>query len=79
MYIYLDYNSTTPCAPEVLARMLQYFAEEYGNSASPHAAGRAASSAITTARQQVADAAGTKPECIIFTGSATESNNIAIL
>lgn len=59
--------------------MLPYFAEEYGNSTSPHEAGRAASNAIATARQQVADAAGAKHECIIFTGSATESNNIAIL
>ncbi|MEI7901028.1 MAG: cysteine desulfurase family protein [bacterium] len=79
MYVYLDNNSTTPCAPEVLAKMLPYFAEEYANAASPHEAGRAASSAITAARQQVADAMGTKPECVIFTGSATESNNLAIL
>ena len=46
--------------------MLPYFAEEYGNSTSPHEAGRAASNAIATARQQVADAAGAKHECIIL-------------
>jgi cysteine desulfurase len=59
--------------------MLPYFAEEYGNAASPHEAGRTASIAIAEARQQVADAMGTKPECVVFTASATESNNVAIL
>ena len=79
MFIYLDNNATTPCAPEVLAKMLPYFAEEYANAASPHEAGRTASSATTAARQQVANAMGTQLECVIFTGSATESNNLAIL
>jgi cysteine desulfurase len=59
--------------------MLPYFTEEYANATSPHEAGRIASSAITAARQQVANAMGTNPGCVIFTGGATESNNLAIL
>ena len=78
-YIYLDNNSTTRCAPEVLAKMLPYYSEEYGNPSSPHEAGRLASSAIATARHQVANAVGTKAEYVIFTSGATESNNVAIL
>jgi len=79
MYIYLDNNSTTPCAPEVLAAMLPFFTEEYGNSASSHAMGRVAACAIAVARAQVADAIGARPESIIFTSGATESNNFALL
>lgn len=79
MRVYLDNNATTTCAPEVVAAMLPYFTEEYGNPASPHDAGRAASAAIARARDQVAVALGTQPEHIVFTGGATEANNLAIL
>jgi cysteine desulfurase len=79
MSIYLDYNATTPCDPEVVAAMLPYFTERYGNPASPHEAGHIASKALTEARELVAQAIGSRPEHIVFTGSATEANNIALL
>jgi len=79
MRVYLDNNATTQCAPEVVAAMLPYFTEQYGNPASPHDVGRIASRAITEAREQVALALGSRPEHIVFTGSATEANNIALL
>ena len=77
--IYWDHNSTTPCVAEVLAEMLPYFAVEYGNSGSPHNAGRVAASAVAEARDRVAHAIGTDSENVVFTSGATESNNLAIL
>ncbi len=79
MGVYLDYNSTTPCAPEVIAEMLPYFTEKYGNAASPHAAGHVASKAVAEAREHIARAIGTQSDCVIFTSGATESNNLALL
>jgi cysteine desulfurase len=76
---YLDYNSTTPCAAEVIAEMLPYFDKEYGNAASPHGAGRVASAAVAQAREEVACAIGTNSRCVFFTSGATESNNLALL
>jgi len=79
MRIYLDYNSTTPCAPEVVNKMLPFFSNEFGNAASLHEAGREALTAIDDARDQIARALSTSPEKVYFTGSATESNNISLL
>jgi cysteine desulfurase len=76
--VYLDYNSTTPCASEVIAEMLPYFTQEYGNAASPHVAGRVASAAVAQAREEVARAVGTNSRCVLFTSGATESNNLAL-
>ncbi len=77
--IYLDYNATTPVDERVLARMLPYFTEHFGNASSKgHAYGWAADEAVTQAREQVADALGATPEEIVFTGGATEALNIAI-
>jgi cysteine desulfurase len=76
--VYLDYNSTTPCAPEVVSEMMPFFAHEYGNAASPHRAGRLASVAIARAREEVASAIGTESACIVFTSGATEANNLAL-
>lgn len=77
--IYLDYNATTPVAPEVLDAMLPWLREQFGNPSSTHAYGRRAAHAVATARRQVADLIGAKPHEIVFTGCATESNNLALL
>lgn len=76
--IYLDYNATTPVAPEVLAHMLPFLREEYGNPSSGHAYGRRAHGAIERARAQVAGLIGASAEEIVFTGSGTEATNLAL-
>ena len=77
--VYLDYNATTPVAPEVLEAMLPYLREIYGNPSSSHAYGRAAHDGVERARQEVADLLGARSTEIVFTGCATEASNIAIL
>lgn len=78
--IYLDYNATTPCDPRVVQAMLPHFSEIYGNPATGlHIQGRKAARAVDEAREQVAALIGCQPGEIIFTGGATESNNLAIL
>ncbi|HNP87512.1 MAG TPA: cysteine desulfurase family protein [Kouleothrix sp.] len=77
--IYLDHNATTPVDPRVLAAMLPYFSEVYGNAASiDHEAGHVANQAVERAREQCARAIGARPEEIVFTSGATESDNIAL-
>ncbi|NDC80204.1 MAG: cysteine desulfurase DndA [Verrucomicrobia bacterium] len=78
--VYLDCNATTPLEPAVAAVMRHYFEEEYGNEGSrTHAFGVRAKEAVQKARRQVAELLGAKPEEVIFTSGATESNNLAIL
>src|SRR5829696_776545 len=78
--IYLDYHATTPCDPSVVEAMLPYFGQVYGNpSSSVHAAGREAAEAVDLARAQVAELIGAYESEIVFTGGATEANNLAIL
>jgi cysteine desulfurase len=77
--IYLDYNATTPIAPEVLAVMLPYLTEEFGNASSIHAYGQNARGAVERARSSVAALAGARAAEIMFTSGGTESNNHAIL
>jgi cysteine desulfurase len=77
--IYLDNHATTRVAPEVLAAMLPYFSEEYGNAASVnHSFGWRAAEAVERARQQVARLLNCPAEWIVFTSGATEANNLAI-
>jgi cysteine desulfurase len=77
--VYLDYNATTPVAAEVLEAMLPYLAEHFGNPSSSHPYGRKAAQAVREARESVADLLGAAADEIVFTGSATEANNLALL
>ena len=76
--IYLDYAATTPIAPRVLRAMLPFLKENFGNPSSIHYFGQKAQTAIDEAREKVAKFLSCTPEGIIFTGSATEANNLAI-
>ncbi len=77
--IYLDNQATTRCDERVVAAMLPFFTERFGNPHSvEHAMGRDAEAAVETARGQVAALIGAEPREIVLTSGATESNNIAI-
>lgn len=77
--VYLDYNSTTPVDERVLAEMLPFFTEHFGNAASnTHAAGWYAQGAVEKARKQVADFIGAEASEIVFTSGSTEGINLAI-
>lgn len=76
--IYLDYNATTPIAPEVLETMMPYLTKEWGNPSSGYRFGAKLKQAVNHAREQVASLAGTEPDHVVFTSCATEANNAAI-
>ncbi|HQB85201.1 MAG TPA: cysteine desulfurase family protein [Candidatus Pacearchaeota archaeon] len=76
--IYLDYAATTPVDPRVLEAMMPYFCDNFGNTMSLHSFGQKARMALDESRKTVANFIGAKPEEIIFTSSATESNNFAL-
>jgi cysteine desulfurase len=78
MSIYLDHNSTTPVDPRVLAAMLPYLAENFGNANSIHSSGQRARAAVDAARQSVAELLGAKASEIVFTCGGTEADNLAI-
>jgi len=78
--IYLDHHATTPVDDRVLAKMLPYFSESFGNANSvDHALGWAAARATEEAASQVARLIRCDPEEIVFTSGATESNNLALI
>jgi len=76
--IYLDYNATTPTAPEVEEAMARARHEAWGNPSSAHAHGRRARAVVERARQQVADLLGCHTDEVIFTSGGTESDNAAV-
>jgi cysteine desulfurase len=76
--IYLDYNASTPLAPEVLETMTATLRDVHGNALSAHAFGAAARGVIEAARAEVAGALGAETDEIVFTSGGTESNNAAI-
>ena len=78
--IYLDHNATTPCDASVVAAMIPYFSEEFGNAASrTHAYGWRAEAAVERAREQIGALVAADAREIVFTSGATEANNLALL
>ncbi len=74
----MDYNAATPADSEVVQAMLPYFSEKFGNAASKHHFGNAASAAIDHSRKQISELIHCSPKDIVFTSGATESNNLAL-
>jgi cysteine desulfurase len=77
--IYLDFNASTPIAPEVAAAMQPYVTEHFGNPSSMHWAGQPARAAVEMARGYVAELLGASVDEIVFTSGGSEANNHAIL
>ncbi|HUD20764.1 MAG TPA: cysteine desulfurase family protein [Candidatus Saccharimonadales bacterium] len=77
--VYADYAASTPTDSEVIRAMLPYVNEKFANPASRHSAGQGVSLVVEAARQTIADFVGAKSEEVYFTGTGTESNNLAIL
>jgi cysteine desulfurase len=76
--IYLDFNASTPIAPEAVEAMRPFLTDHYGNPSSLHWAGAPAKDAVERARGQVAGLLGCDPTEVIFTSGGSESNNHAI-
>ncbi|HET9980510.1 MAG TPA: cysteine desulfurase NifS [Ktedonobacterales bacterium] len=76
--IYMDHAATTPVDPDVLAAMLPYFSERFGNPSSIYRLGRQSYDALETAHETVARMLGCRPVEIIFTGGGSEADNLAI-
>jgi len=77
--VYFDHSATTPLDPRVLRAMGPFLSGAFGNPSSLHQEGRAARQAIETARVQVASLIGAQPDEIVFTGSGTEADNLALV
>jgi cysteine desulfurase len=76
--VYLDHNASTPMHPEVLAAMLPFFGDIFGNPSSVHAFGRAAREAVDDARASIARFLGVRADEIVFTSGGTESDNFGV-
>ena len=76
--IYLDYNASTPIAPEAVEAMRPFLTKHYGNPSSNHWAGSPAKDAVEKARRQVASLLGCDPAEIVFTSGGSEANNHAL-
>ena len=77
-HVYLDHNATTPLDERVLAVMLPFLREQYGNASSRHEFGTQARQAVERAREQVAALVGARAPQVVFTSGGTESNNAFI-
>lgn len=78
-YIYFDHSATTPVLPEVVKEINNCFAFYYGNASEPHSPGRKAKEILEHSREVIGKSLGAKPKEIVFTGSGTESDNLAII
>lgn len=76
--VYFDYAATTPVDARVLAVMLPYFSETFGNPSSVHRIGQRAEAALETAREVIAECLNCRPDEIIFTSCGSESDNLAL-
>jgi cysteine desulfurase len=76
--IYLDHNATTPLDPRVLEAMLPALRDDFGNASSLHHFGQRARAALEDARAQVAGLIGAAAAEVVFTGSGTEADNLAL-
>jgi cysteine desulfurase len=76
--IYLDYAATTPLDPRVTKEMVLHFKKSFGNTMSLHSFGQAAKEVLEDSREKVASLMAADPEEVIFTGSATEANNLVL-
>ena len=76
--VYLDHNASTPVHPEVLAEMLPFFSDVFGNPSSIHGFGRDAREGLDLARERVAKFLKVSPQEIVFTSGGTESDNFAV-
>jgi cysteine desulfurase len=76
--VYLDHNASTPVHPEVVAEMLPYLTEHFGNPSSVHMFGREAREGLDLARERVARLLRVRPDEIVFTSGGTESDNFAL-
>ena len=76
--IYMDHSATTPVHPDVIAAMLPYWTTAYGNPASGHYQGRLAQQGLEEARRMLTTQLHARPQEIVFTGSGSEADNLAI-
>ncbi len=76
--VYLDHNASTPVHPEVVAAMLPYFSERFGNPSSIHGFGSEAREGLEMAREQIAQFLRVSKDEVVFTSGGTESDNLAI-
>ena len=75
---YLDHAATTPMRPEAVTAMLPFLTEHFGNPSGSHSVSRRAKQALEEAREDVAGALGCRPSEVVFTGSGTEADNLAV-
>ncbi|MFH1760410.1 MAG: cysteine desulfurase family protein [bacterium] len=76
--IYLDYNSTTPCDPDVIKALICAYKNVFANASSSHSLGKQAAQYAETSRLKIAELLGVESDEIYFTSGGTESNNMAI-
>ena len=76
--VYLDHNASTPVHPDVVAEMLPYFGERFGNPSSVHGFGREARAGVDLARERIAKFLQVPADEVVFTSGGTESDNMAL-